>query len=219
MELEKTLLNNKDKYYQTFNLNDLKVRNIKTIEEYNNNIKNSCINFTDDDINILDSSIQMANSKLKKFNTVGFNGLKASQIQWRIGLIHNNIYENGFPHTRNNIIILPKYILENKNKLVEVLIHEKIHIYQKLYPSDILLYLKKNGFHKYRIKDTNDNIRANPDTDNFIYKNLKGEIMKCLYQNNPNTIEDVVFYPINEDKYEHPYEYMAYTLSKIIVKL
>lgn len=215
-QLEKTLINNNDKYYNTFNYNDYKVRNINNIEEYYNIIQYSCINISSKYSDILDTAINIANSKIKNININGFNGIKSTNIQWIIGIFKDKYYENGLPHTRNLVIVLPEYILSDLSLLVKVLIHEKIHIYQKLYPEDIKIWLNDNNFIKYKIKEDSDNSRANPDIDNYLYQNHKGEVLVSIYNDNPLTINDVTYHPINEYKYEHPYEYMAYTLENII---
>jgi hypothetical protein len=217
-ELEKTLINNKDKYYDNFNENDLRVRNIDNINEYNDIIKKSCINISSKYSKILNDAINIANAKINKVKINGFDGKKAAKIQWSVGVFKDKDYEYGLPHTRNFIILIPEYILGNSNSLIRILIHEKIHIYQKMYPDDIKLWLKDNGFVKFRIKNKKDDTRANPDIDNYLYKNSKGEIMMSKYNELPFTINDVKYYPKNDYKYEHPFEYMAYTLEDIINK-
>jgi len=63
------------------------------------------------------------------------------------------------------------------------------------------------------------NIRANPDIDEYIYKNKNNQLMMCVYKDSPNTLFDVTFYPENNPNNEHPFEYMAYTLESEISKL
>jgi len=217
-ELEKTLINNKDKYYDNFNDNDLRVRNINNINEYNDIIKNSCINISSKYSKILNNAINIANTKIKKVKITGFDGKKAAKIQWSIGIFKGKDYEYGLPHTRNFIILIPEHILGNTNSLIRILIHEKIHIYQKMYPDDINSWLKTNGFVKFRVKSKKDDVRANPDIDNYLYKNSKDEVMISKYNELPFTINDVKYYPINDYKYEHPFEFMAYTLEEMINK-
>lgn len=217
-ELEKTLINNKDKYYDNFNDNDLRVRNINNINEYNDIIKKSCINISSKYSKILNDAINIANTKIKKVKIIGFDGKKAVKIQWSIGIFKGKEYEYGLPHTRNFIIVIPEHILGNINSLVRILIHEKIHIYQKMYPDNIKSWLKNNGFVKFRVKSKEDDVRANPDVDNYLYKNSKDEVMISKYNELPFTINDVKYHPINDYKYEHPFEYMAYTLEDMINK-
>jgi hypothetical protein len=211
-ELEQILINDTDNYYKHFSDLDLAVRNVSNINEYIYKITNSVTDISSEEKNILDKAILIANNKLSKYKSIGFDGYKAANIVWVIGLIENNDYEGGFPHTRNNIIILPKHLIK-RNGLVNTLIHEKIHIYQKMYPNDIQNFLEYYNFKKYSFKT--DKIRANPDIDNYIY--IKDdELYRCEYNDNPNGIMDVKFYPTNKDSFEHPFEFMAYKLENII---
>ncbi len=215
-ELENILIKDKDNYYKTFNNKDYKVRNIKTIEDYYIKIKNSCININIEQKKDLIKSINKANNKLKKIKIDGFDGNKCANIIWNVGFIDGNEYEYGLPHTRNNIIILPINILSSFNRLTKTLIHEKIHVYQKMYPDDINKYLDKNGYIKYKNRNEFNNLRANPDLDNYIYMNSNKQIMKAEYIDNPYTINDVIIEPINNYKYEHPLEYMAYNIEYLL---
>jgi hypothetical protein len=215
-ELEKTLINNRDKYYDTFNNNDLIVRNIENIENYYDIIKNSCQNITNLNQDLIDEAINIANNKIKKININGFNGKKLADVQWIIGVITGKEYEYGLPHTRNFVIIIPDYIINNKLTLTRILIHEKIHIYQKMFPEDAYIWIRNNGFTKHSIRNKNDNIRANPDIDNIIYVDKEERKYMSIYNELPLTINDVKYFPINDYKYEHPLELMAYTLEDII---
>ncbi len=217
-ELEKTLINNKDKYYDTFNDNDLRVRNIENVKDYYEIIKSCCISINNNYINILDKITRIADDKIKKVKINGFDGIKASKIQWTIGLFTGKNYEYGLPHTRNLIIVIPESIINNEQVLLRVLIHEKIHVYQKLYQEDANNWIKNNGFKKYKLRSKSDNIRANPDIDKYIYKNNKNLIFMSKYNDLPLTINDVTYQPINDYKYEHPLEIMAYTLEDLINK-
>ncbi len=212
-ELINILLEDKDNYYKTFNETDLLVRGVNTIDEYKKQIKKACLDISKSNKKKLSKYITEANIKLRKYKIDGFDGEKCANIPWIIGLV-NNKYENGYPHTRNDVIIM------NFNKLlfnnVKTLIHEKIHIYQKMYPEDIQIYLQSNNFTKYiSRKESTENLRANPDVDDYIYK-MNDSVMMAIYNKNATSISDVNIYPKNEYKYEHPYEYMAYTLENII---
>ena len=155
--------------------------------------------------------VKKADDILKDVNLEWFNGKNAINISWNFGCIQGKMYENGLPHTRNNIIIISSEDINNfsENKLINTLIHEKTHIYQKIYPLDIKKYIEKHKFTKFKIRDKNDNIRANPDLDNWIYKDLSNNIYQASYNKNPSSIEDINYFPINNQLYEHPYEKMA----------
>lgn len=215
-QLEDFLIKDSDNYYKTFNEIDFKVRNIKSIDDYIINIKKSCIDINKYNIDKLTEYINIADDNIKKINIEGFDGIKCSTIMWNIGLISGSLYENGLPHTRDNIIILPDTLLSifnTQNNIVRTLMHEKIHIYQKMYPADINKYLNKNGYVKFSERKNIKNIRANPDLDNIIYINKNKMIMKAVYKENASTISDVIIEPIDDYMYEHPLEYMAYSLS------
>lgn len=209
-ELENILINNNDNYYDKFTELDLKVRNVNSIDEYKQKIKNVHYKCNYIEYNQILYAINIIDNILKNYNKIGFNGNKASNIKWKIGVINDNIYENGLPHTRHDVIIIPKNILNN-NRLKTILLHEKIHVYQKIYPNDIQKYFINNGFIKSRKKTIN--VRANPDIDEYIYINKNNEEMMCIYNKNPSSILDVSYLPSNNIINEHPLEYMAYTIQ------
>lgn len=212
-ELQSILVNNKDNYYDRFTKLDLKVRNVNTLEEYKNKILNSCYKCNQNEYNILLVAVNKINKVLKNYKIIGFDGKKAVNIKWKIGVIDGEIYENGLPHTRGDVIIIPKSLLNN-DRLKNILLHEKIHIYQKIYPNDIQQYLNNNGFTISRKKI--DNIRANPDIDIYIYKNKNNQEMMCIYNNSPKSILDVLYLPNNNIINEHPFEFMAYNIENQI---
>ncbi len=211
-ELQEILINDYDNYYNTFNKLDLQARKVKSIEEYKNLIINSPITINENLENIIINHIKKIDKIFNNYKTIGFNGKKANNIKWIIGIVDGKDYENGFPHTRNNIIIISKNLI-NEN-LISTLIHEKIHIYQKIYKNEINKYLKFNNFKK--IENNFGNTRANPDTDNNIYSK-SNQIFMTIYNNNPKNINDVIHYPINHSKYEHPFEFMAYNIENNII--
>jgi len=135
-------------------------------------------------------------------------------IEWHFSFFKGENYEDGLAHTRFNIIFLPIRILGISDEhLVRLLVHEKIHIIQKLMPFDpfIVNYMKQFNVvgHKYYV---NAMIRANPDSDDFVYRNSNGEIMMFIYKTNtPTSINDI----IRLSQYEHPFEQMAYYYSNL----
>jgi len=204
-ELLEILLNNEDKYYDSFFKNDFIARNINNIDEYKQLIKESVSNFNDAQINKIKKSIESADKYFSNLHLDWLDGNKMNNLKWIIGCIKGKSYEYGLPHTRNNVII----ITCNERNLTKTLIHEKVHIYQKYYKDDIEKYINQNKFIRIKKREFFDNIRANPDLDNWIYKDHENKIYKALYNNNPESIEDINYIPINNQSYEHPYEKMA----------
>jgi hypothetical protein len=215
-ELSDILIKNEDNYYNTFNQLDLQVRKLKNINDYNSIIIKAVQDINLRDRMILINTIKKANDILKNYKIIGFNGQKASQLKWEIGIVNKTDYEFGLPHTRGNIIILPKKLI-NDFSLLNILIHEKIHTYQKMYKDDVQLYLKHNGYKIHSLKIDNPSARANPDVDEYLYTNSQNELMIAKYNNNPESIMDITIFPINNTKYEHPLEFMAYSIEQHVV--
>jgi len=124
------------------------------------------------------------------------------------------LYENSYAHTRLDTIIIPKNQIRLTEQFKNTLLHEKLHVYQKLYPNDFQIYLDNNNFIKliqYNDQNNKYKCRANPDTDDWIY--IKDDIIyKSEYKTNIKSISDVIYTPINDSKYEHPREKAVYDL-------
>lgn len=198
-EIQIFISNDKDDYIKNMSIYDLRARKAKTNDEYKNMIIVNCLDFTQEQ----KEKILVCCKKAIKF----FNNGK----DWKFGLI-SNIYEEGYPHTREDIIFLSPSILNyNEDMLTKTLIHESIHIYQRYNKNEIDNYIKKNGFEKIRRREKDGLIRSNPDLDEFIYKDKYGNEMIAYYNSeNPNGIGDVKLSNLNM---EHPFEYMAYEFA------
>jgi hypothetical protein len=198
-DIQLFIINDKDEYIKNMTIYDLRARKVKTREEYINIIVTNVLDFNEFQMN-----------KLKRCS------IKASEYfnngkEWKFALI-SSAYEEGFPHTREDIIFLSPSILNlDDNMLIKTLIHESIHIYQRYNKREIDEYMIKNGFEKIRKKNKGELIRSNPDLDEFIYKDKNGIEMKALYNSeNPNGIGDIKI----SHNMEHPYEYMAYEIAE-----
>jgi len=210
------ILKSNTSFYNTFTPNDLKSRNIKSINEYINNLNNATQNFDSYQKQKLSYCAKKADLQIKNLNLKWFDGIKASKIQWKFGLTNDEIYENGLPHTVNDIIILNDTLnyIDNIN-LISLLIHEKVHIYQKKYPVDVQKYLNEKNFKVVKIREISDNIRANPDIDNKIYKK-NNIIYSAKYNKNPRSISDITYAKNNSQEFEHPFEAMAIDIQNLV---
>jgi hypothetical protein len=211
-ELLTILLEDKDNYYNTFFQNDFYARNVKNIDEYKVSIHQSVSELNKKQKRKIKKCIQHANYFFLNIDLKWFSGKEMNKIPWNIGCIKGYLYENGLPHTRKNVIILSEETIDiySITKLTKTLIHEKIHIYQKINTKMVKNYLEKNNFKIIKQRTFLDNIRANPDLDNTIYSDDKNNIYKALYNSNkPTSIEDITYYPLNNQLYEHPFEKMA----------
>lgn len=217
-ETEMFLLKDEDYYVRNLSKYDIYARHVKTNKEYLDNISKAASSFTKEEIARLikcshDADIFFKNFYIKKYKEI--KGRDIAAIKWIYAITDNNVYEEGLPHTRVNIIFLSKNILKNTdNDLTNTLIHEKIHIYQR-YNTD--LFNKILASMNYSIVDKNliENnhlIRSNPDVNKNIYiDNNTKKYFICLYRNEkPSGINDVI---INNYSIEHPYEMIAYDIA------
>jgi hypothetical protein len=212
-ETSQIITSNSDNYFEKFNNYDLIARNVNSLDEYLEKISDVPYNFTSKQKEIITNCIIKINSNLiNKINESWIENNKLLYIPWKIGVIKTLNYEYGLPHTRNDVIIIPVNIIEFTDSFANTLLHEKLHVYQKMYPDDFDIYLKENNFNKHQLYiNTNINYRSNPDVDDWIYEK-DGKIYVSEYKQKPKTILDVNFYPKNSYKYEHPREKSVYDL-------
>ena len=206
------------KYLDSFTKKDLIVRNVKDVKTYiNKNIPKSVTNFTFYEkikLFLLVKYIHILLFFNSPNNLPYYNYYKFINIPWKFGRVTGKLYENGLPHTRKDIIILTKNNLKMPIKeLCKLLVHEKTHIYQKLKPKYVENYLKYLKFVKLSKKT--ENIRANPDTDDYIYADSHGIILSANYKPKAVKITDVELID-NSQYYEHPYERMAMEFESFI---
>ena len=195
--------NDTDKYIKSLSPYDLEARDVRSPQEYINKIINECYDFTDIQIKKLNNCSKIARDFFD------------NKYVWKFALI-GDIYEEGFPHTRTDIIFIsPKILNYNETDLITILIHESIHIYQRYNKTEMNKYLRNKGYTVSRRRDSEPYIRANPDLDEYIYKNTKGEELLYVYKSSmPTGINDII-----PSKNEHPFEIMAYEISEQYSKL
>lgn len=194
-------------YINKFNKTDMKVRNCNHIEDCKNLYKKNIISFTEKEKNTLKKLVQEANIKLQKFNSF-YN------IPWKFSKVTNKI-DNGLPHTHNDTIYLADRYFEKSS--LDTIIHEKIHIYQKMYPEKTDILYKKYNYEKIE-RENNKNRRANPDLNDFDYKH-NGKLIHSEYTENPSHLGDIKLVNSNKNSSinEHPDEYFAYTITHKIL--
>jgi hypothetical protein len=201
-------------YYNTMTVLDMKVRNINSIDMYYPMIKNSVVNFSNNEKEILQNAIEKANMRIENITLPWFNGREANKLKWKIGLVQGRMYEYGLPHTIDDTIIINRSDIGtsyDNMSLIDTLIHEKVHIYQKAYPNQVMHYLDMNGFKAIRKRNKMDIIRANPDIDNTVYSK-EGRIYATEYNDSPQSIVDVME---SNQMYEHPFERMAIEITNL----
>ena len=211
------LIKDEDKYYEKFYKKDFDVRNSKNIEEYKKLIKESVIDITEEEKNKIIQMINEIENKILNVKLKWFDPIKFNKIKWNIGFVYGKKYEYGLSHTRNNVIIISKETLtKDRQDLLRTLVHEKIHIYQKIYKQDVTNYLQMNNFKKIRKRNENDMIRINPDIDEWIYSDEKNNEYKAIYKEDSKKLRNIIYSPCNSQICEHPFEKMAIEISKMI---
>jgi len=201
-ETQEFILKDDDNYIKNMSIYDLRARKVNSSNEYITSIiKEGCLDFNEEQ----KEKLKKSSIEAKEF----FNNNK----NWIFACV-NNTYEEGYPHTRANIIFISPIIINyNHTELTKILIHESIHIYQRYNPEIVHNYLNENGFSIYKKKDKNSLIRANPDLNEFIYKDKNGSEMVAYYKNEyPTNINDIV---LTNSANEHPYEKMAYEIGNL----
>jgi hypothetical protein len=213
-DLENILVSNSDNFYSRFYKADFELRKINNIYEYTRKIKNSVTDFSENEKLYISEIIRQIHNKFENINLPWLNGKKFNKLKWKIGLVSGYEYENGLCHTRNDTIIIQREQIQRYN-FFATLIHEKVHVYQKMYPEDTEIFLKLNNFKKIRKIIESDMIRANMDTDEWIYTDQNGDEYKAVFNKNPVNIQDVTFSPCNSQSCEHPLEKMAIDISRL----
>lgn len=212
LEGKSVLTEDTDNFLKSLSVVDLYARKAKSLDIYLSKIK--VIPFTDlEKERLIRLSNQVDDLILEK----GILDPKLESIKWYF-VKSNNTYENGLPHTRKwkdiVFIVLTKVSLKkDDNYLRKTLLHEKVHVYQKLYPVETELYIKNLGFKKAKLrKGFNERLRANPDLNQFIYTR-DGKMYYSVYRSNfPKGISDT--YTTSE--FEAPHEQIAYTMEDLL---
>jgi hypothetical protein len=190
--------NDSDNYIKSLSKYDLYARDVSNSDEYIYKIIDECLTFTENQIIKLDNCSIIARQFFD------------NKYTWKFALV-DDVYEEGFPHTRMDIIFLsPKIVNYTDDNLIKILIHESIHIFQRYNKTKINNYLSDNGYTVSRRRDSEPLIRANPDLDEYIYKDKNGVEMINKYKSSmPKGINDII-----PSKNEHPFETMAYEISE-----
>lgn len=206
---------------------DLYARDSRSKEEYKKKYVKSYKNFTYHQRYVLNNLLKDINIILKKYpllNAIPYKFVKVTKI-----------IENGYPHTLHDVIILTdNFFTLPYYKKISILIHEKIHVYQRLYTykcieliCDLWNYMPVNFSKNYTLS------RSNPDLNGIIYKrnnmitlqiynSIEPQSLtdsKLINLDTNNNILDKKIHPYYIDQPEHPYEIHADLSTKIILDL
>jgi len=202
-----------DGFYKTFKASDLSARNVKSLDEYLRAMTSAIDEFTADEVATIKRAIESGNIYLQQVNAPWFDGKKCTGMPWKLACVVGEAYEAGLPHTRGDVIFFPRrHLAHPEHDFTQTLIHERIHIYQKMYRDDADAYIKNNGYTRRGIaRETNT--RANPDIDGWTYADRHGDVMSADYKVDATSVRDVIL-PKNRYEYEHPLEKMAIEIAE-----
>jgi len=233
-------------FFASLSPEDLKARSnedgnnpLQSGEHYKNEYIQSYEELTETDKTQLQQIIEAANKLTAKYQNL-------QQLEWRLAKISSSI-EYGLPHTIGNMIVLNKDTLSRpQQELIKTMIHEKIHIFQRMNTAAASKWTELTDFTALRPNDltsiSKDLLmlrRSNPDLDKNIYRHNKSNlIMRQLYNSNePSSITDSKALGLSQNgqyspisltndllglpknfycQLEHPYEIMACLIAEMI---
>lgn len=210
------------KYFNDLNKINLKVRGCDNLEDCKKIYLENLTDFTEEEKEKLTNLIEHANDITEKFN-------RFHSVPWRLAKTSSKI-ENGFPHTIGRIIYISDEFLNKSRKYkLQTIIHEKLHLFQRIYPQETQRLYEDLEFIK--IKKINDPLRRhNPDLDDYDYEYRGVRVYNKFKNENPDSLSDgnTVYLPYTKNivnkmitknyNNEHPNEIFAHLISKQIVK-
>ena len=213
-----------DNYYDSFSALDLRARGVSSLNEYLRRIKSVCLDGTCDPdkesiVRRACASVDWTDVNSRGSQWIDMGRLRA--LPWTIALTKGmgSAYEYGLPHTRGDVIVIPESAVADTDEFVDTLMHEQLHVYQKMYPEDFQKYLDSEGFvrHCWRRSPKDgqfqenfiQNVAANPDADEWVYSK-DGEVFVGQYTGGGANYKSVTFKPINHARYDCPQEYAVY---------
>lgn len=151
----------------------------------------------------------------------GVQGHRAVVIPWVFAKTRGPTYEGGLPHTRSNIIFLEERFINSTSDchLARILAHEKVHVYQRLFGSNVADWAEQQGYRRLNMRTSpgNELLRANPDLDEWVYADRAGRTMGMWYRSAaPAGVQDVWGSGV---RFEHPYETAAYGAAEELFPL
>jgi hypothetical protein len=214
-------------YFHRMNATDLKVRGAETIEGYRSQYISCLKEFDENEKELIDELVSHIRLKLYSkcapiFLAVPWNFAKLDQ---RSG------GENGYPHTLEDMIALsPSFFQLTVAKQYEILLHEHVHVFQRLFPEETKELIRQWQWEQHINKAIPiHRIRNNPDLDSFNYRHIPSGLTSVqLYLTDAKTLADSVPVLVGDEfkkeitlpgnigipypatkQWEHPFETMA----------
>lgn len=185
-------------------------------------------------LKIIRNAIKNANSLMR--SEINENYLYPDFRKWNVCVVNSVLFN--LPCTINDVIILPINIVVASDDFTITMIHEKIHICQRLNPiwKTVVIdcWIKTNLTQiPYNVLKTYTNLPIvyNPDTVEcnsvYFYKGVDGKIYYAILVFADGIVKSLWFEVSGNNavkcdrqvfEYEHPYEMVAYQLSDKIYR-
>lgn len=209
-QASKFVLADPDRYHARLSKEDLVARNFGVPidrEGYTRSVAEVCADFTPEERRRLMVAARKADARIRKIpGPPEINRNKLVEIPWIFAKTRGNKCENGFPHTRRDYIFVTPEVIAGKD-LSTVLVHEKVHLYQRKNPLAARNLAMRMGYVPWRRKVRTDRVRSNPDEDDWLYKTADGSLASLSFASErPESLLDV-------KGLQHPYEVQAYALE------
>jgi len=202
-DLASFIANDSDGYIKTLNKQDLRDRSCKTQSEYKLKYINNIIEFTLLQKERIKRYVRQASEFLRTVRSPFISNYHMMKIPWVFART-TMLLETGHPHTRQGVIFLPENSLDRPDiNIVRTLVHEQIHVYQKMYRNKFVYSLLHNGY-KIIGRMSDATRMSNPDVDDRIYRHPSGRIM--MWKRDSKDWKDAL--------YEHPNELIAYKVAQ-----
>lgn len=211
-------------YFQRMTEADILARNARSKENYMYTYINAYDEFTPQEHEMLSRSIFQVDNKLKQYRRI-------NTINWRFAKVMD-IVENGYPHTLEDVIILSsKFFTKYEKDMLKTLLHEKLHVYQRIFPDATQKLLQMWGFSRCNVpEEIKHKARNNPDIEGtYCYKQYAtmqmyitqrplslAESMSKTFDIATGDVAQNDIFPDYIHQSEHPYEVMASMIPIIV---
>lgn len=201
-------------YYKRFAPQDWTARGVKNLDEYLSAI--AVTDFDADQKRKIRKAVRHATRDLSRIQLDWFDGKRAIKMPFKLGAIADDSYENGYPHTIGDVILLTTDTVDqmSDHDLTELIKHEQTHVFQRKFPKYVRHFLKQFGYRRLKKQTPRDGVRANPDTDGITYERL-GRVYAFPYRNVVHGLHSIDYSKVKcrHPRYEHPFEDMAYRVA------
>jgi len=204
----------RDNYIKDMTDLDMKALKSSSKVDYLNKSISDADSFTNEEKRILTRACGEADDFFRKFNKIpNINFKKIADIKWVLSKTEGNYYEQGYPHTRLNMIFISPDVIHHY-EVTRIMVHEKMHVFERLFPDEMKVWIEAEGYKPYKKFSEYPMGRSNPDLDGMVYLDKNGrETLAQFKNNNPSGIDDATYLAGKDWKEEHPNETLAYRVD------